>query len=284
LKQDISHIKNGGNLYQVLVVSDGTGRTARQALNAALTQFPGIEIDVIVHSDVRSQCEIIEIVAEALKSEALIVHTLVTDSLRELIIRESHRNNVETIDLMGPLLTRLSSLFIHEPSQQPGLFNKLNKEYFQRIDAMQFAFNHDDGQRTESLIEADVVLLGVSRTFKTPICIYLAYKGWFAANVPIIMGINPPEVLNQIDPSKIFCLTTIASRLSELRKTRNIRLGGKIENYSEPEYVTREINFANRFYNLHPDWTLVSVTAKSIEEIASEILAIMAGRKKEIEK
>ena len=268
-------------MYQVLVISDGTGRTARQALNAALTQFPGIEIDVIVHSDVRSQKDIKEIVAKAGKSGALIVHTLVTDSLREFIIRESHVENVETIDLMGPLLEKLSSQFIHEPSQQPGLYNKLNKEYFQRIDSMQFAFNHDDGQRTESIDEADVILLGVSRTFKTPISIYLAYKGWFAANVPVIMGINPPEVLNHVDPSKIFCLTTNASRLSELRKTRNIRLGGIINNYSEPEYVTREINFANRFYNLHPDWTIVNVTAKSIEEIASEILAIMAGRKKQ---
>lgn len=267
-------------MYQVLVVSDGTGRTARQALNAALTQFPGIDIDVVVHSDIRSQKEIREIVNKALKSGSLIVHTIVTDSLREFIIRECHIHNVETIDLMGPLLTRLSSQFIHEPSQQPGLYHKLNKEYFQRIDAMQFAFNHDDGQRTESLHKADIILLGVSRTFKTPISIYLAYKGWFAANVPIIMGIKPPEVLNQIDPSKIFCLTTTASRLSELRKTRNIKLGGKIENYSEPEYVTREINFANRFYNLHHGWTLVNVTSKSIEEIASEILAIKAGRKK----
>jgi len=267
-------------LNQVLVVSDGTGRTAQQALNAALTQFPGIDIDVIVHSEVNSQNDIRGIVAEAMKSGALIVHTLVTDSLREFIIRESHTNNVETIDLMGPLLARLSSQFIHEPSQQPGLYNKLNKEYFQRIDSMQFAFNHDDGQRTESLNEADVILLGVSRTFKTPISIYLAYKGWFAANVPIIMGLNPPEVLHEIEPSKIFCLTTNASRLSELRKTRNIRLGGKIDNYSEPEYVTREINFANRFYDLHPSWTIVNVTGKSIEEIASEILAIMAGRKR----
>jgi hypothetical protein len=272
--------KNGGDLYQVLVVSDGTGRTAQQALNAALTQFPGIDIDVTVYSDVRSQNDIKEIIAKAKTSGALIVHTLVTDSLREFIIRESHTNNVEIIDLMGPLLERLSSHFIHEPSQQPGLYNKLNKEYFQRIDSVQFAFNHDDGQRTESLDKADIILLGVSRTFKTPISIYLAYKGWFAANVPIIMGINPPEILNHIDPSKIFCLTTNASRLSELRKTRNVRLGGEIDNYSEPEYVTREINFANRFYNLHPDWTLVNVTAKSIEEISSEILAIMAGRKK----
>jgi len=267
-------------LFQVLVVSDGTGRTAHQALNAALTQFPGVDIDVVIHSEVNTQQEIKEIVSDAMKSGALIVHTLVTDSLREFIIRESHHHNVETIDLMGPLLTRLSSQFIHEPSQQPGLYNKLNKEYFQRIDAMQFAFNHDDGQRTESLMEADVILLGVSRTFKTPISIYLAYKGWFAANVPIIMGINPPGILNQIDPLKIFCLNTNASRLSELRKTRNERLGGNVGNYSEPEYVTREINFANRFYSLHPGWTLVNVTSKSIEEIASEILAIMAGRKK----
>lgn len=267
-------------MFKVLVVSDGTGRTARQALNAALTQFPGIDIDVVVCPDIRSQSEIKDIVAEALKSGALIVHTLVTDSLREFIIRESHHNNVDTIDLMGPLLERLSSQLIHAPSQEPGLYNKLNKEYFQRIDAVQFAFNHDDGQRTENLDEADIILLGVSRTFKTPISIYLAYKGWFAANVPIIMGINPPEILNHIDPSKIFCLTTNASRLSELRKTRNVRLGGQIDNYSEPEYVTREINFANRYYNLHPGWTSVNVTSKSIEEIASEILAIRAGRKK----
>jgi hypothetical protein len=267
-------------LYQVLVVSDGTGRTAHQALNAALTQFPGIDIDVKVYAEVRSEKEVKALVNEARKSGALIVHTLVTDPLRELMLRESHSRNVEAIDLMGPLLTRLSGQFIHEPAQQPGLYNKLNKDYFQRIDAMQFAFNHDDGQRTESLAEADVVLLGVSRTFKTPLSIYLAYKGWFAANVPIIMGLQPPEVLSLIESSKVFCLTTNAVRLTELRKTRNLRLGGSVGNYSEPEYVVREINFANRYYQLHPEWTLINVTAKSVEEIASEILAIIAGRKK----
>ncbi len=271
-------------MYQILVISDGTGRTAHQTLNAALTQFPGIEIDVKVHSDVRTQKEVREFVAEARKSGALIVHTLVTDSLRELMLRESHSHNVETIDLIGPLLTRLSSRFIHEPAQQPGLYNKLNKDYFQRIDAMQFAFNHDDGQRTESLSKADVVLLGVSRTFKTPLSIYLAYKGWFAANVPIIMGLTPPEILQNIDTSKIFCLTTNAIRLTELRKTRNERLGGSVGKYSEHEYVVREINFANRYYSLHPEWTLINVTGKSVEEIASEILAILAGRNGENER
>lgn len=265
-------------MYQVIVVSDGTGRTAQQALDAALTQFPGKEVDIIVHADVSSPARVKRIVADAGKNGSLIIHTLVTSTLRELIIRESHNHNVDTIDLMGPLLSRLSSKFIFEPSQQPGLYHKLNQEYFQRIDAMQFAFNHDDGQRTHSLDEADIILLGVSRTFKTPLCIYLAYKGWFAANVPIIMGINPPEILNQIDPSKVFCLTTNPSRLSELRKTRNERLGSSSGSYSEPEYVSKEINFAMRYYNLHPDWTLITVTSKSIEEIASEILSIIAGR------
>jgi regulator of PEP synthase PpsR (kinase-PPPase family) len=265
-------------MYQVIVVSDGTGRTAQQALDAALTQFPGMKVDVIVHADVSSPARVKKIVAAAGKTGSLIIHTLVTDALRELIIRESHNHNVETIDLMGPLLSRLSSQFIYEPSQQPGLYHKLNQEYFQRIDAMQFAFNHDDGQRTESIHEADIVLLGVSRTFKTPLCIYLAYKGWFAANVPVIMGMKLPEVLNSIDPAKVFCLTTNPSRLSELRKTRNERLGVNSGTYSEPEFVSKEINFAMRNYQLHPGWTLITVTAKSIEEIASEILAIMAGR------
>jgi [pyruvate, water dikinase]-phosphate phosphotransferase / [pyruvate, water dikinase] kinase len=268
-------------MFQVFVVSDGTGRTARQALSAALTQFPGTEIEVVVFPDVRSPEQVRNIVSNAAHSNAFIVHTLVTETLRELMLRESHRLNVETIDLMGPLLARLSNQLIHEPSQQPGLYNKLNKEYFQRIDAMQFAFNHDDGQRTEGLVDAEIVLLGVSRTFKTPLSIYLAYKGWFAANVPIIKDIEPPEILNQLDPSKVFCLTSNATRLTELRRTRHERLGGSTGSYAEPAFVLSEIRYAMRYYNLHRNWTIINVTSKPVEEIASEILAIRTGKKGE---
>jgi len=261
-------------MYKVFVVSDGTGRTAHQALNAALTQFTGTDVEVIVHADVRSQKQILDIVYEAANADAFIVHTLVTHSLRELILRESHMRNVETIDLMGPLLARLSNQFIHEPSQQPGLYNQLNKEYFQRIDTMQFAFNHDDGQRPEGLHDAEIVLLGVSRTFKTPLSIYLAYKGWFTANVPIIQGLEPPEILNRLDPFKVFCLTSNATRLAELRKTRHEHLGGSTGSYAEPAFVLSEIRYAMRYYHLHQDWTIINVTSKPVEEIASEILAI----------
>jgi [pyruvate, water dikinase]-phosphate phosphotransferase / [pyruvate, water dikinase] kinase len=266
-------------MFQIFVVSDGTGRTARQALNAALTQFTGIDVDVIVHADVRSQRQVRLIVAKAAEGKAFIVHTLVTDSLRELMLRESHNQNVETIDLMGPLLARLSNQFIHEPSQKPGLYNQLNREYFQRIDAMQFAFNHDDGQRPDGLADAEIVLLGVSRTFKTPLSIYLAYKGWFAANVPIIKDIDPPEILNRLHPSKVFCLTTNATRLAELRKIRHERLGGNTGNYAEPAFVQSEIRYAMRYYHLHQDWTIINVTSKPVEEIASEILAIKTGNR-----
>ncbi len=270
--------------FPIIVVSDGTGRTAQQALDAALVQFPEAVVDVIIHREVSTQEEISQIVSDAYETQSFIVHTLVTDALREFMIRESHKNNVETVDLMGPLLLRLSNHFSDLPSQKPGLFNKLNKDYFQRIDAMQFAFNHDDGQRLDSLQQADIVLLGVSRTFKTPLSIYLAYKGWFTANVPIIMGMQPSPLLKELNPSRVFCLTTNASRLSELRRTRNERLGGSAGTYSEPNQVSKEINWANMFYDLHPGWTWITVTAKSVEEIASEILAIMAGRKIKKEK
>ena len=266
-------------MFQVFVVSDGTGRTAKQALSAALTQFTGTEVEVIVHADVRSPRQVHDIVSEAAKAQAFIVHTLVTESLREHMLRESHKLNVETIDLMGPLLARLSNQFIHEPAQTPGLYNQLNKEYFQRIDAMQFAFNHDDGQRPEGLPDAEIVLLGVSRTFKTPLSIYLAYKGWFTANVPIIQDMEPPEILNSLDSSKVFCLTSNASRLPELRKTRHERLGGSAGSYAEPDFVLSEIRYAMRYYHLHQNWTIINVTSKPVEEIASEILAIRTGKK-----
>lgn len=264
-------------MFEVYVVSDGTGRTARQALNAALTQFPETAVDVIVHNEVRTPAQVRSIVASAAKAGAFIVHTLVTNSLRELILRVSHRANVQTIDLMGPLLDRLSNEFIYQPSQKPGLFHTLNKEYFQRIDAVQFAFNHDDGQRTDDLADAEIVLLGVSRTFKTPLSIYLAYKGWFTANVPVIMGIPAPDILRKIDPARVFCLTTDARRLTELRRTRHEHLGGATGNYADPDSVHREIQFALKYYHQHPGWRMINVSSKSIEEIATEILAIRSA-------
>lgn len=261
-------------MNKIFVASDGTGRTAEQALNAALAQFPGAEIKIIVRSKVRTKTKVREVVREAQKAKGFIVHTIVTDSLRDLLITFSRQNNVETIDLMGPLISRLSETLATSPTEMPGLFGKLNKSYFRRIEAMEFAIRHDDGQRVEDLKSAEIVLLGVSRTFKTPLSIYFATKGWFVANVPITIEHPPPEILFDLSPDRVFCLDTNARQLAGLRLARHDYLKGVTHDYADQEYVRIELMHARQFYSKNLKWSIVNVTNKPIEEIASEILSI----------
>jgi regulator of PEP synthase PpsR (kinase-PPPase family) len=261
-------------MYYVLVVSDGTGRTAEQALNAAITQFQGTSLEVKVKPGIRSRLQVLEVVQEALQRKAFIVHTLVSNEIRSLMIQTARKLNVETIDLMGPLLMRLSHQLANAPSEKPGLFHEVNKDYFRRIEAMEFAFRHDDGQRDHELSQADIILLGVSRTFKTPLSIYLAIKGWLIANVPIVLNMPPPGILNTIDPGKIFGLTTYPTQLTQLRKSRDEHLGHATGEYASWDYVSKELRYAHNIYHQHPKWAVINVTSKAIEEIASEILDI----------
>ena len=182
-------------MHQIFVASDGTGRTAEQAVRAAMTQFASQETEILRFSDIRDNTQIQQLVRQAVDRKAFIVHTLVSDKLREELFRVARLHNVETIDLMGPLLDRMTDQFATIPSEQPGLFRVLNESYFRKIETMQFAFNHDDGKRVDDLNKAEIVLLGVSRTFKTPLSIYLAFKSWFVANVPIVLGIPVPNRL-----------------------------------------------------------------------------------------
>lgn len=261
-------------MYYAIVVSDGTGRTAEQALNAAFTQFEGMPLSIIVKPGVRTKLQVLEVVEEALERRAIIVHTLVSNEIRGIMLDLARRLNVETIDLMGPLLLRLSNQLANTPSERPGLFHEVNKDYFRRIEAMEYTFRHDDGQRTHELDKADLILLGVSRTFKTPLSIYLAIKGWLVANVPLVLDIPPPEILSHIEPKKIFGLTTYPSRLVQLRQSRHEHLGGTTGDYASHDHVSKELRYAHSIYQLHPKWAVINVTSKAIEEIASEILAI----------
>jgi len=265
-------------MFTIYVVSDGTGRTATQALNAALTQFPDIPYTIRVFPEVRTKSDIQNVMDEVLRNRGFVVHTLVTSGIRREMVRAGRLNNVETIDLMGPLLGRLEQQFQNAPSQKPGLFHEINREYFQRIDAMQFAFKHDDGKRPEELCKSEIVLVGVSRTFKTPVSIYLAFKGWFVANVPLVLNIAPPGELEKVTSEKVFFLTTNAAALCKLRKVREEHLGGITGDYATHEYVRKELLFATSVFHRHPGWTQINVTGKSIEEIASEILALRGDR------
>jgi len=259
---------------KIYVVSDGTGRTAEQALKAALAQFPGALVDIVVRPNVRTVKRAREVILEASEAGGFVVHTIVTDAVREAIINAGRKDNVETIDLMGPLIARLTETLAASPSEKPGVFAQLNKSYFRRIETMEFAFRHDDGQRIEDLRKAELVLLGVSRTFKTPLSIYLAFKGWFVANIPIVMNKEPPVLLAKLPPNRVFCLDTNARELAELRRARQDHLKGAAGPYADPEYIRIELMQARKFFGQHPGWAIINVTKKPIEEIAAEILSV----------
>ena len=263
---------SSNTVYQIFVISDGTGGTAEQMLRAALTQFTGTEVKIHRFPEVRTEDQVLEIVEEAVRVQSFIVHTVVSAEMRSIIGDVGRLHGVETIDLMGPLLAQLTYQFSDAPSGKPGLFRKLNKEYFQRIEAMEFAFRHDDGQRAKELHNADLVLLGVSRTFKTPLSIYLAFKGWLVGNVPIISDIPPPPDIFDLPDGKVFCLTTNANHLSVLRSVRHEHLGGATGDYAKVDYIRRELTYANELYRRRPDWPVIDVTKKPIEEIAAQIL------------
>jgi regulator of PEP synthase PpsR (kinase-PPPase family) len=266
--------------YNIFIVSDGSGRTAEQALSAALIQFTDVEVKLINRAKIRTEQKVRETVQEAKKAGGFIVHTLVTDKLREVMLRSGRKYNVDTIDLMGGLLGRLSQEFALSPAEKPGLFGQINKSYFRRIESMEFAFHHDDGQRVNELKKAEIVILGVSRTFKTPLSIYLAFKEWFVGNVPIVIGGDLPPIIYKIPPSKVFCLDTNARALAELRRTRQDYLGGAVGDYDDIESVRVELMYARKLYNKNPKWAVINVTNKPIEEIASEILAIKGSKGK----
>jgi regulator of PEP synthase PpsR (kinase-PPPase family) len=262
-------------MYKIFVLSDGSGHTAEQVLQAALTQFSEVPVNIELRPEVRSEGRVVEVVDEAAASGAFIVHTMVSQDLRNAVADQARLHNVETIDLMGPVLAQLTHQFSVLPLEKPGLFRELNKEYFRRIEAMEFALRHDDGQRTDELVKADLVLLGVSRTFKTPLSIYLAFRGWLVGNVPIVHELPVPAVLFELPPAKVYCLTTDPHNLSMLRRVRHDYLGGATGNYASLDFVRKELTYARNIFSRQPGWAIIEVTRKPIEEIVSEILAFV---------
>lgn len=261
-------------MNHVFVVSDGTGGTASRALDAALTQFEGIPVEIEIRPRISTEEQIHQVVHEAANVKALIVHTLVSNDLRRMMLHLGRRHNIETIDLLGPLLDRLSEQLAVHPAEKPGLFRQLNESYFRRIETMEFALDHDDGLRIDELHHAEIVLAGVSRTFKTPLSVFLAFKGWFVANVPIIPNIPPPKILFDLPPGRVFGLTMNARRLATLRRTRQEYLKNAVSDYSDLECVQHELIYALKIFQTGDQWPVIDVTGKPIEEIAGEILEL----------
>ncbi len=265
----------------IFIVSDATGHTAEMVVRAALAQFRGADAPVQIEAQVRHLEDVRRAVKDAAKAGGLIVHTLVSPDMRAHILTEGRARQVPTIDLLGPLLLRLEDLLALQPLATPGLFRDEDAEYRRRFDVMDFTVRHDDGQDPHGMLHADLVLVGVSRTSKTPLSMFLALRGLRVANVPIVQGLPLPDELARIAPEKVVGLTIKPERLLELRRSRILAMETPPKfPYADARQIWAELEHA-RSLCARAGWPLVDVTDKSIEEVASEVL-VLTGREQPV--
>jgi regulator of PEP synthase PpsR (kinase-PPPase family) len=266
----------------IFIVSDATGETAEKMVQAGLLQFSEERALVTRYGRIRTETQIREILTEAAQNRALVIYTLVSDTLRCFVEKETARIQVDSVDLLGSMILKLRSFLHREPTQKPGLLHQMNKLYFSRIEAIEYTVRHDDGQSPNELDQAEIVIVGVSRVSKTPLSIYLAQEGWRVANLPIVIGMGLPEKLFQIPQDRIIGLTIQPHRLVEIRRSRLQRLGIKDSSYTASDSVQRELRYALEIFQNHPSWKVIDVTGKSIEETASEILDRLFGKERRL--
>jgi regulator of PEP synthase PpsR (kinase-PPPase family) len=263
----------------IWVISDGSGSTAERVLQASLVQFGQEDVKVERIPDVRTSEQIKGIVNTAAKKKGLVAYTLVTPQLRKEIATRANELAVPTVDLLGPLLTTLTTFLASPPESRPGLLGELDHRYFRRIDAVGFTVKHDDGHGLHDLPKADVVIIGVSRTSKTPLSMYLAYnKGLLVANVPIILGLDPPVQLFKINQKKVVGLTINPDLLVSLRQTRLAQLAHVDINYGDEKHVIEELKYSHGIFRKNPKWSVIDITGKAIEEIANEVCSLLISK------
>ena len=260
----------------IYAVSDATGELPINIAYAAARQFASEGIQIVRRAKVKDPAAIRAIVEEAHRSHGIIVFTLVSGALRKDLIATAGNVGVQAVDIMGPIMEAIHDKVQQEPSDRPGLKYALNDEYFRRNEAIDYTVKHDDGMGLETLEQADIVLVGVSRSSKTPLAIYLAYRGYRVANVPIIFQIRPPAELFKVDPKKIVGIVVNPDKLVELRSLRLSKLGRPpSEDYANPEKVRDEITYARGIFRELGGCPEIDVTLKAIEEAASEVLHVL---------
>jgi [pyruvate, water dikinase]-phosphate phosphotransferase / [pyruvate, water dikinase] kinase len=266
--------------HRIIIVSDGTGETAAQMTKAAMVQFSNRNIYFTRYKNVRNEAQIEAICDDAGTHGDLLVYTIVSPQLRSFLISRAREKNIQSVDLLGPLLVGLASHFGYEPKSIAGLLHDVNEAYFKRIEAMEYTIQHDDGRDLTGLDKADVVILGISRTSKTPLSMYLSHQGWRVANIPLIQGFEVPSEIFAIEQRRVIGLTIDPEDLAVIRRARLERLGqDRGGEYADPDKVNQEIDYANELFRRNRKWPVFNVTGKALEETASEIIKLMASRR-----
>ncbi|MEQ1790242.1 MAG: pyruvate, water dikinase regulatory protein [Rickettsiales bacterium] len=257
--------------FNLHLVSDSTGETVGSVARAALVQFEGVDAEEFIWTLVRSKTQMEKVIAEIIENPGAVMYTLVDSELRDMLKMECSKRGLPCIAILSSVVSELSSYLGVESHAQTGKQYELNEEYFTRMDAINYALAHDDGQAHWEMEQADIIILGVSRTSKSPTCMYLAYKGFKAANIPLVLDCPLPPSLETLTKPLIVGLTINPERLLQIRKSRLQSLSQDSEtNYVDMEYMQREISEARKLYSKHR-WPVIDVTKRSVEETAATI-------------
>jgi len=262
------------NTYQIYLISDSTGETLDRVFLAIKAQFKNIEYDVKSYFFTRTENQVSKIIEEAKKNDyAIILYTIVDASLAKFLANKGDEKKIPCFSVLGNLIMNFSKLLNQKASHVPSGQHALNEEYYERIEAIQFTMAHDDGNLVEDVDKADLILLGVSRTSKTPTSIYLANRGYKTLNIPLVNEQSIPESLKK-NP-KLSCvvgLTTEPQRLVDIRKNRMNALKEKENtNYTNISKIEKEINESKKTFAKYK-WPTIDVTRKSVEETAQELI------------
>src|SRR5262249_40963639 len=274
-----SWVRLGPPMKTVVVISDATGDTAERVVRAALLQFKDVPCSVRLYSQVRLESEVEKIIERAAELRALVVFTLVNPAERELLWNLCDWLSVATVDLTGSLMGKLASYLDAQPQGVPGLLHAISDDSYRRVEAVEFAVKNDDGTEPRNLPKADLILVGISRTSKTPLSTYLAQRGLKVANVPLVLGVDPPEEMSLVDDRRVFGLIVQPDMLMRIRQARLSHLGmPQDSSYGQRTHIENEIAYSREIFRKHANWPVIDVTNRAIEETAADILRIYQER------
>jgi regulator of PEP synthase PpsR (kinase-PPPase family) len=262
----------------LVIVSGGYGASGEQLARTALAQFEGADLPISIVPHVRSKEQIRDVVEKAKADHGTILHTLVDADLRRTLIETARVRNVVAIDLIGRVLSQLAGILGQEPLGMPGLYRQLREDYFNRVEAIEFAVAHDDGKRPEDLHKAEIVLTGPSRVGKTPLSMYLSVLGWKVANVPLTNELSPPEELFEVDRRCVFGMVIDPGQLLSHRRRRQRYLGVPGPSpYVDPAGIAKDLGVARLLFR-QGGFSVIDMTDKSIEDSANEVIGLIKRR------
>ncbi|MDO8980042.1 MAG: pyruvate, water dikinase regulatory protein [Afipia sp.] len=270
-----------GSYFHLHMISDSTGETLITVARAVAAQYSNVSPVEHVYPLVRSQKQLDRVLAEIEEAPGIVLFTLLEKDLVERLEAKCQEINIPSLSIIGPVMQLFQAYLGTETSRRVGAQHTLNAEYFKRIDALNYSMMHDDGQHVEGLEEADVVLVGVSRTSKTPTSIYLANRGVRTANVPLVPGIPIPHQLETLKKPLVVSLHATPERLIQVRQNRLLGIGRTgDDSYIDRQTVAEEVAFARKL-SVKFDWALLDVTRRSIEETAAAIMKLYADRQRQ---